>query len=182
MRGEEFQYFMILLFCHYFPITTVHIYFNKIICFCVNILHRIINARYEEDEWSSELVQFLVWHTQPPLVLVPWHIYWCSFAARTTNSPLGPSSYSTTLFVSKLSTRFSTTLESSGTYIGGSQQIGRWLPVSIWNGNPRTVRRNPSSQNIPQYSATSSLNLSGKSLGQPNSFIFFSNYFVFVLT
>ena len=31
--------------------------------------------RYGEGKWASDLVQFLVGYTQPPLVLMPWHIF-----------------------------------------------------------------------------------------------------------
>ena len=81
IRGEECQSFARLLFCHYLPITTVHVLRNKILCFCVDVLYCVITTRYWEGKWAGDLIQFSIGHTQPPLVLVPWHIllmWFCS--------------------------------------------------------------------------------------------------------
>ena len=107
---------------------------------------------------------------------------WCGFAARTTNGPHGSLYPSVTTFSSRVSTKFRISSYSLGPYIGGLQQIGEWIPVSIWNENTHIGRQNPSSPKTSQYSVTKSLNLSCKSLGKTCNFKFLSNSFVLVHT
>ena len=71
VQGEECQYFMHLLLCHYLQISTFRLHNNKILCFCVDILHCIIAERFGGGEWVSDMVQFLVGNTYTPLILVP---------------------------------------------------------------------------------------------------------------
>ena len=137
---------------------------------------------YGEGKWAGDLVHFLVGHTKSPLVLVPWHIFLCGFAARTTNDPHGTLSSSTTPLSSSLFTSFHITLDSWAPYLGGLKQIGEWIPVSICNENPQIGWQKPSSQNTSQYYETTSLILYCKSLGQPCIFKFFSKSFVLVCT
>ena len=57
------------------PNNTVRVHSNKILFLCVNVPHYIIIARYGEGKWVGDLVHFLVGHTQPPLLFIPWHIF-----------------------------------------------------------------------------------------------------------
>ena len=56
--------------CQYLPINTVHVQSNIILCFCVNVLYRIIAESSGGGGWVCDLIQFLVGHTQTPLVLM----------------------------------------------------------------------------------------------------------------
>ena len=150
--------------------------------FCGNFVHHIITENYGEDEWKSDMVKFLVWHTYPPLVIFPWHIFFTWFVTRTTSAPHVLLYSSTTLFPSSLFTRFLITSDSWGPHLGYLQHICVWLPVSIWNEKNQIGQSNPSSQNTYRYSVTTSLILYCKSLGPPCSFRFFYNSFVSVLT
>ena len=99
----------------------------------VDVLYCIIKVRHREGKLASDLVQILVGHKQPPLVLITWFFSWCGFTARNTSATHGPYSYSTTLFSSIRLTIFCIISDSWGTYLGGFKKIGGWFPVSIWN-------------------------------------------------
>ena len=159
------------------PLATAHVPSNKIILFCVDFLYWIIAARYGEGKLESALVHF--WYHTHSLHWYSWHgtFSWYGWAVSTTSYPHGILSYSTTPFSSRLPTIFHITSESWGIYLGDLHTVSGWLSVSIWNENTRIGRRNPSSQNTYQYSVTTSLTFSCKSLGHPFSFIFVSNNF-----
>ena len=73
--GWKIHSFVCLFFCRHLPIITVHINHNELFILFFNVLRRIITMGYKEVKLASGLFQLYIWHTQPPLVLVSWHIF-----------------------------------------------------------------------------------------------------------
>ena len=129
IQDKEFHSFLRLLFRNCFPIPTVHIHCNKIICFCVNFLYCIIAARYGEGKWESNLGSFLVGHPQPPLVLVTCHVFLMWLSSYNLQCSPWFVIISTTQFSYSLSTSFRIIPESLLPYLCSLQHMGGWLPL-----------------------------------------------------